>query len=280
MSTSTQPHTHEFACTEPASATIRFGAGTLHVVAADRPGVSVLVSPYDDSESSRSAAANASVQFDGGQLRVDVSDAGRGWLFRRGGRVRVELRVPLDSQIRTQVGSADISTEGRLREVGVRSGSGDGHVAEAAEVSFESGSGDLRVDRVTGSLRAKTASGDVSAVTVSGSASVDVASGDIEIGTAYGSVRATTASGDIRVGAAHSGRVQVNSVSGDVEVGIPTGTRVWLDLNTVSGSTTNDLDMAADAADRPHSEAAVNLHVRTVSGDIAVRRVAGAGTAG
>ena len=129
----------------------------------------------------------------------------------------------------------------------------------------------MRVGAVGGALRVKTGSGDVSADTVSGPVSVKVASGDVRIAALSGAIEVSSASGDIGLGAVHSGEVKINSASGDVSVGVPTGTSVWLDLSTVSGSTNSDLAMTGAA---PEGGAALTLRVHTVSGDISVRRVA------
>jgi hypothetical protein len=52
---------------------------------------------------------------------------------------------------------------------------------------------------------------------------------------------------------------------------VPAGTAVWLDLNTISGTTRTDLDMGAGA---PPGGPDLTLRVATMSGDIDVRRAA------
>ena len=68
------------------------------------------------------------------------------------------------------------------------------------------------------------------------------------------------------------------SASGDVKIGVEAGTGVWLDVNTASGSTRNELTMGADApgATAASTGATLELRVRTASGDIDIRRVTGA----
>jgi hypothetical protein len=53
---------------------------------------------------------------------------------------------------------------------------------------------------------------------------------------------------------------------------VASGTGVWLDLNTVSGSTRSNLDMNQGAP--PAGGHALTLRVATVSGDITINRVA------
>jgi len=138
-------------------------------------------------------------------------------------------------------------------------------------VQIQSVSGDIRADVVGGDMEITTASGDVSATRVEGTTSIRGASADVTLEEAEGPVHLNTASGDIRVGAVRGAELHANSASGDVMVGVPTGTKVWLDLNTVSGSTASDLQMTGE----PVSDGPVaTVQVRTISGDIQIRRVA------
>jgi DUF4097 and DUF4098 domain-containing protein YvlB len=268
----------EFSCEGPISAQVRIGGGTVRVSADDSRVIVVRVSPEDSSESSLSAVENTTIQFSGNRLRVETPESG-GRLFRRGGKVVVDISLPPDSQLQANVGSADVHVEGRLADVTVQSGSGDTFVDEASgDVTVKSGSGDVRAERVGGALRVHSGSGDVTATSVSGQAVVEVASGDVAIEDASGAVKATSASGDITIGAAHGDQVRINSASGDVTVGVPAGTLVWLDLSTVSGSTNSDLSLTAQAMSQATEQSRVplSLQLRTVSGDINVFRTNGA----
>ena len=266
---SKQTDTHEFTCAGPIDVRVRIAAGDLSVVAEATTTAAVHVTPADGSEASREAAEHTLVTFSGDTLRVETPERS-GWLRR--GRVRVELRVPTDSRLRADLGSADVRTDGQLASAVVHTGSGDATLrGTIGDLTVESGSGDVRVGVVDGALRIKSGSGDVSADTVSGPVTVKVASGDIRIAAVSGAVEVSSASGDIGLGAVRSGDVKINSASGDVSVGVPTGTAVWLDLSTVSGSTDSDLAMTGAA---PEGGAALTLRAHTVSGDISVRRVA------
>lgn len=267
-------HDYEFPCAGPISAHIRVGGGALLVTGEETTAASVRVSPYDNSDESREAAEQTRVEFSSGALHVQTPE-NPSWGFRRGyGRVRIEARIPVDSRLRVVVGSADVRTEGRIGDIEVQSGSGDTTVAQiSGDLKVESGSGEVRTGDIAGALRVKTGSGDVSAGAVAGPVSVTVASGDVRLAEVGGSVRASSASGDIGIGVARAGEVTITSASGDVEVGVAVGTGVWLDLNTVSGSTSSDLSMTGAA---PAGGAALTLRVKTVSGDISVHRVGAA----
>jgi hypothetical protein len=263
---------HEFPCTGPIRADVRVRAGVITVTAEDRHTASVRVMPHDNSDASAAAAEETTVTFDDGRLRVEMPESDRsGWILRRSGRVRVDLRVPLDSRLAAYSGSADVHTTGRLGTATVRTGSGDVYVNEIdGDLTVDSGSGDVRVDLVGGALGVKTGSGDVRVIMTRGPMTAQVASGDVAVDHAAGAVRVSTASGDVRVGAAGGDQVQIKAASGDVSVGVPVGTKVWLDLSTLSGSTTTDLQVSGSA---PPSDVQLNVRIHTLSGDIHLHRV-------
>jgi hypothetical protein len=267
-----QPHaaTEEFPCPEPITANIRVGGGSVAVTAEDRPSAVVTVNPYDSSDASRQAAEQTEISMHGGQLRIEVPQTGTGRVFRRGGQVRIDVRMPLDSRLTVHSGSADVRTEGRLAEAQVETGSGDVYVNQTTGLfRAKTGSGDVRADEV-GQLRVNSSSGDVSGTAIAGDADIKTASGQVKIEDGQGSVRANTASGDVVIRSAGGTMVDIRTASGDAEVGVPAGTRVWLDLSTASGKTTSDLAMT----DTPDEGAQLNVQVRTASGDITLRRAA------
>jgi hypothetical protein len=268
MNTDNDPH--EYLCAGPIRADVRVRAGVITVTAEERNTVAVVVTPYDDGEASRAAAAETRVSFVNERLHVETPEVDGGWLIRRSGRVRVDLRLPLDSHLAAFAGSADVHASGRLAGATVRSGSGDVYVDKiGGDLTVESGSGDIRADAVGGALGVKTGSGDIRVAAVTGSVTAQAASGDVDISEAAGAVRVSTASGDVRVGAASGDHVQIKAASGDVSVGVPVGTKVWLDLSTLSGSTTSDLRTIGAP---PEGGTALSVRIHTLSGDIHVHR--------
>jgi DUF4097 and DUF4098 domain-containing protein YvlB len=258
----------EFTCTGPIDITVDLSAGALTVTADDQMTATVRVTPYDASEASLFAADDTTVTFADDRLRIETPHTRGSWM-RRNGRVRIDLRVPVGSKLRTRTGSADINIGSGLGGVVANSGSGDIMVDHVdGDVSAETGSGDIRLDEVAGAVRAQTGSGDLVATSVAGPLTVDAASGDVTVHDAHGPVRVNTASGDVRIGAARGDQVRVTTASGDASVGVPAGTRVWMELSTVSGSAMNDLTMTGA---EPEGGAQLNLRIHTVSGDIAVR---------
>jgi DUF4097 and DUF4098 domain-containing protein YvlB len=264
----------EFPADRPITAVVRVGSGAVTIVGEDRPSAQVLVEAYDASEASINAADGTHVELRGEELIVEAPETKGNFLIRRSGRVRVTVRVPLDTNVRVRTGSADTVCEGRLGEVSINSGSGDTRVAETSgDLSLNTGSGDLRAEVIGGVLRVNGASGDVQVARARSDVNANLASGDLAVEDAAGQVRVTTASGDIALGTVRGEKVHVNSASGDVVVGVLAGTLVWLDLSTVSGSTTSELDMTDQGPPKDAPSSPMTLQVRTMSGDIHVRRV-------
>jgi hypothetical protein len=260
----------EFELNGPITLCVRIGGGGAEIVAEERTNASVEVVPHDSSDSAREAAANTRVELHGDTLVVQAPEW-TGWMFRRGPRVRVFARVPLDTTLAVKVSSADIRATGRYAAGSVGAASGDVYVEHlAGTASVNTASGDIRLDRVDGQLGIVSASGDVEIGRIGGDLDVKCASGDIEVAEAGASVRAKSASGDIGIGVAQRGAVRVHSASGDVRVGVATGTGVWLDLSSTSGAVHSDLTTDATAAQGGTAE--LTVQVRTISGDIDVVR--------
>jgi DUF4097 and DUF4098 domain-containing protein YvlB len=263
---------YEFDCPQPVAVSLRIAGGGAEIVAEERDTATVEVTPFDGSDASREAADRTRVDLVDGALVIEAPEW-TGWLFRRGPRVRVTVRVPQDGNLTVKVASADVRAVGRYGTANVGSASGDVFVEHATgDAMATTASGDLRVGRVDGQLRLNAASGDISVGHVGGDTSAHSASGDISIDRADASVKATTASGDVRVGLASAGSMKINTASGDVSIGVAPGTGVWLDLTSMSGDTRTDLAMPEGGGDQ--AIAALNLVIRTASGDIDVHRTA------
>jgi DUF4097 and DUF4098 domain-containing protein YvlB len=87
-------------------------------------------------------------------------------------------------------------------------------------------------------------------------------------------VTANTVSGDQRFGAVQQGRVDLKAISGDVSVGIRSGSRFYVDANTVSGDTSSEFELGdAPAAPAPAEDSPlVEVFAKTVSGDVRLER--------
>jgi hypothetical protein len=257
---------YDFPTTSPLTAVVKLGAGLVTVTAEERTSATVTITPIDDNDAGRSAAERTKVELRDKELRVETPEVSGGWPWRRGTRLRIDVRVPLDSSLRARSGSCDVRCEGRVRDISMQSGSGDLNLDDATgDVSVTTGSGDVRAGQVGGALRVNTGSGDVTAARVGGALVVRTASGDVAVGDVGGTTTLTSASADARLGAVH-GYVHINAASGDVDLGVPAGTPVWLDLHSLSGDARSDLPPTGGAPTGP----AIKLQVRSLSGAIRV----------
>ena len=112
--------------------------------------------------------------------------------------------------------------------VAIESGSGD-VIAESLEsLDFQSGSGDLKADRITGALALELGSADVRAHDVGNVDLRRTGSGDVSVRNVHGGVRTghsgsgdlhfSEVRGNVSVGSVGSGEVQLENIGGDVQV--------------------------------------------------------------
>ncbi len=254
---------YEFDRSTPVTVSLRLQRGTADVVAEDRSTIQVELT----ADAGGGATDRFTVALEGDTLVVHAPEST--WNWNRTPKVHVTVRVPLDSALAAKSAAADIRASGRWSTGQVNVASADVHVEEVTgDAQLKAASGDVSVKRVGGSLRIGSSSGAVRVGDVMNDVKADTASGEIVIGRVGGSLQAETASGDVEVGLVSQGKSRLVTASGDVSVGVAPGTGVWLDLNTASGSATSDLTMGG-AGDQT---AALELRIRTASGDIDVHR--------
>jgi hypothetical protein len=198
--------------------------------------------------------------------------------FGRGAEFRLRVACPDGADLDIRTKSADVQARGRYGAVEIKSASGDLSIDEAQEVRVKTASGDVALDTVHGVTHVQSASGDLAVQRTGGDATVQLVSGDLWIRDAGASVHANTVSGDQRIEAVVSGSVELQAVSGDVLVGVRRGSRVYIDANTLSGSTNSEFELSDAPAEDPGTESddtpIVELRIKTVSGDVNVVRAA------
>lgn len=253
----------------PITLRVKAASGDLLVTTMEGTESRVSIRPDRDDDDAWAYVNQCTVDLRGDELVVEAPDRGFG-LRRRAPGLHIEALVPTDSSLRITVASADVRATGRYGRIDVASASGDIELEDATgELAVKTASGDLKAGDVGGTAKINAASGDITLGRCTGDVTVNAASGDVTVAEALGSVTARTASGDVLVRRAHAGELKVNTASGDVQVGVATGIGVYLDLTSVSGDTTSNLDMAGD---QPAGSTDLTLTVRTLSGDIRVDR--------
>ena len=188
-------------------------------------------------------------------------------------QLRLRITCPHGTALDVRTKSADLRARGDYGAVEVKTASGDVQVDQAQETQIKSASGDIRLGHVHGDLDAHTASGDVQADVVEGDVHAQLVSGDLAVRDAQASVTANTVSGDQRFEAVQEGRIDLKAISGDVTVGIRSGSRFYVDANTVSGDTSSEFELGDAPAEEVDPEAPlVEVFAKTVSGDVRIER--------
>ena len=228
----------EFPATDPIDLQVRIPAGEVTVRAVPTQTATVTLSGAE-----RTLDATR-VEFDQNVLSVIAPERPRPG---RTADLDVTVEAPEGSSCVVHTASADVRCTGELSSLDV-------HTA----------SGDVSAERVSGVARAITASGDVY-IGEAGEADLKSASGDVTIGQVSGPAQVNTASGDVRIDAASGSRAEVKSASGDIRVAVTPGIGVYLDLSTLSGTASSDLDPAEEGGG-----ADMTLSCRTLSGDVHV----------
>jgi len=264
----------------PVALEVDIPAGDVSIRTWDEPRVEVEVSPGRGDEGSQQAAAETRVEATTRAGRQEIvvrapKREGRFGFLGRSPELDVTIRCPEGAGLELTTHSADLDVRGRLGDVAVRSASGDAALGDTASLSVTTASGDVSAGAVGGSLTVKSASGDVSVRSVAGEASIGTVSGDVRVGETAGAATVNAVSGDVELDAAGKG-ARVNSVSGDVRIASVPGLALWIDVQSVSGTITSDLDVG----DTPDGESeSAELRIRTVSGDVRLTRASVAGTA-
>jgi hypothetical protein len=252
---------------------LRLPAGRISVTTVEGDETRVSVEAVGDDEALRLVREEAClVGPDEHEVVVEVPDHARFPGVGGPPELSVSVEAPHGTRVDARTASADVTGEGRFGALKVKTASGDVRFDDiGGDALVESASGDVELESVGGRCEVSTASGDVTLGRVAGAARVKLASGDLSVGEALGSVTGDVASGDLDLGSVASGKVNLRTMSGDVEVGVRRGSRVWLDLNSMTGAVTSDLDVTGDGAGR--GDAQVEIRASSVSGDIRVTRV-------
>jgi DUF4097 and DUF4098 domain-containing protein YvlB len=267
--------TWEFPCSEPVDLRVGIASGTVAITAAPTDAATVRAHRGRSGAAATSSADDGQaddfiVDFTDG--RLEISEPERHGLRWHAKDLHLRISVPDGSRCAVQAASADVTLQGEPGSLDVRTASGSVDAAAVrGPAEILTMSGDIRVHDVAGEATLHTASGRISVRRVGGDVMARTASGNVVIGTAGGSVTARSASGQVLVGSVARGRTDVNTVSGDVEVKVVQGVGVYLDLASVTGRVSSDLEPADEGGQEN-----LQLYCRTVSGAIRVARAAAA----
>lgn len=279
---------HRYDTPTPPRLTIDFRAGTIAIATDDVAETTVDLQPRHDSKVLRDVVAATIIEQRGQEIVVLVPTR-LGGLFGRSSDLALTVTAPHGTALTISSGSADIVATGRYATTTVTTGSGAvelGDLADSARV--RSGSGRVRIASVVKDAHVVTGSGDIDVGVLSGSGTmqsgsgdvristggvaleVKTGSGDVSIGAAPDDVRVRTGSGDIAIETVSGGEVRAKAASGDIHAGVRAGTAAWLDVRTISGRVSSDLESSGEPEG---DEQRAHLRLETASGDIELVRV-------
>lgn len=240
---------------------VRVASGRLDLVESSDRSITVDVSGR--------GAENIVVEQNGGTVTIREDR-------NRFGDRAVSLRVAVPSGTAASItgSSLDVCARASLDRVDARTASGDLEFEDIGSGELRSASGDVSIERCHARCQISTASGDIRAETIGGDAFITTASGDIHIELAESRVEARSASGDINFGCCSGNSVVVVSMSGEVKIGLPEGRVVEASIDSLSGDVRLPTRRTASSdTEGAGARETVKLRLKTVSGDIQVRRV-------
>lgn len=255
----------EFPGSEPIDVLVDVAAGSIAVSA--EPVDVTTVQIEGAGRGSEFLLSEVSVTFEQGHLEIIEPKDVRNRLRGHAG-LDVTVTAPAGSSGVVRTASADVSCMGRLGALEARTASGDVTVSTVTgPLQVKTASGDVWLERTVADAQVNTASGDIQLRQADGDATMQSASGDVTIGQAAASVQVQTASGDIHIGSVTQGGVTVKTASGDTEVGVAAGVGVYLDLSTLTGHISSQLDEIEG-----HDDVRLQVSCRSVTGGIRITR--------
>jgi DUF4097 and DUF4098 domain-containing protein YvlB len=282
----TEATMYTFNTPDPVDLRVELWQGQVNVVADDTDTTTVELLPLRGDSAAKEAIDNARVEQRGNEIVVLMPKA-KGSLFRARNEVEANIRVPSNSNAKIETASADIETHGVLGDVRASSGSGEVSIDHSADLDVRTGSGDIQATTVNGSCNIKCGSADVKIGVVTADADIVAGSGDVVIdsvgaklnsksgsgdlilASAGHTVDAMAGSGDLLVKRIEQGKVKMKTGTGDVVIGVASGTAAYLDIMTVTGDVTSDLD----STDGPNSsDRTVDINIQSGSGDVVLQR--------
>jgi DUF4097 and DUF4098 domain-containing protein YvlB len=248
--------------------------GSVNVRAEETEKTTIEVTPRNEAAEELMDRVREDVNQKGDRYDVllDIPDRGKRWGF-LGSSPKFDIRVvlPRGAELRIETVSADIVASGDFDDAHLHSTSGEVRLEGSAEAAdLKTVSGDIYARSIEGDARIQTVSGEAEANEVNGPLVLKSVSGELNVASASSHVRGTSVSGDITVGAARGGSLVIKTTSGDIDIGVVPGTSVWMDVSSLSGSTTSELE-PSDAADDGRS---IEVRASSLSGDVTLKRAA------
>jgi hypothetical protein len=263
--------TKTFAITDPINLVLRLGNGSVRITTVDGlTQASVTLTPRAEPSE---VLARTTVELRGTTLHITSPRQGGVFdLFGGAGRdaLDIDVTVPTGTAVKIGAFKTDIALIGRCGNADIAAGAAEitaDHVD--GDLRLRYGSGNCRVERVSGSVQVKSGSGTAHFGEVGGALTLACGSGALEVDTARGAVRFRTGSGTATLGAIY-GDVDLASGSGEFSIGVPAGVSARVDLTSGAGQVDPQLPVSQTRASGP----AITIRARTGRGDVRLFRAA------
>jgi len=213
--------------------TVRNGpSGTVSIHGVIHVGSSWLTGSHD--REVHELQENPPIHQNGNNIRIEYADV-------RDISVDYEITVPAETTLRSRTGSGNQTVQGlKGSQIELESGSGDLRLSRlTGEMRFHTGSGNIRAEELSGPIYGRAGSGDLEfEETGSGDADIETGSGNIHLKGLVGGLRASAGSGDITIDGNPKESWRVHTGSGNVRLRLPSEAAFDVDLATSSGNAT------------------------------------------
>src|SRR5271156_5599397 len=174
-----------------------------------------------------------------------------------------EITTPANTMLVAESGSGDLQLSNLNGTVKAHTGSGSIHAEKlGAGSNLETGSGTINANNLMGSTTLQTGSGEIHAQLGSaGDVVAGTGSGDIKLENVQGGVKAETGSGSLEISGQPTAPWKLETGSGDISLRLGNNAHFTLDAETGSGSVKSDppLTMTTHGSiDKHHVSGTVN----------------------
>jgi Putative adhesin len=172
-----------------------------------------------------------------------------------------EITTPANTMLTAESGSGDLQLSNLNGTVQAHTGSGSIRADKLGAGSrLETGSGSIEATNLMGSTTLQTGSGEVRAELGSaGDVVAGTGSGSIKLTNVHGAIKAETGSGSLEISGQPTSPWKLETGSGDVSLQVGSGARFTLDAQTGSGSVKTDLPLTMRGSlDKHHVTGTVN----------------------
>ncbi len=203
----------------------------------------------------------------------------------RMGESRIEVSVPIGTEVRASSVSGDVAVRGTAGRVTANTVSGEVEVRDASDaVEMHAVSGDLRGEKLRGRLRLNTVSGDLRLDDIVGDLRGNSVSGSLTMRGTLDGLEFESMSGDFefRGDFRGTGTFSANTHSGDIRVTLPENLAANLELKTFSGDMRTEFPLTlqpGESVGRRSREMLTTINgggarvrLGTFSGDITIQK--------